>query len=122
MKSTVAHRLPAILLIAILAVVGICGLPPAMMFLVTGVAGGSAYVSLLLGAPSVVADAMGMWLWFRVLRPGSIARAWLLAVLGTVLVIGGSVLPVTIVGKAVHEEWQETQPGGRGYHPPTGAR
>jgi hypothetical protein len=79
-------------------------------------------VSLLLGAPSVVADAMGMWLWFRVLRPGSIARAWFLAVLGTVLVIGGSVLPVTIVGKAVHEEWQETQPGGRGYHPPTRAR
>jgi hypothetical protein len=118
MKSTATHRLPATLLIVITVVVALCGLPPAMMFLLAGVAGGSALVTLGLGAPALVAYGVAVWLWLRARRSGTAGRAWLLAALGTVLVVGASITPVTIVGKALLSEWQETQPGGRGYQGP----
>jgi hypothetical protein len=122
MTNTPAHRLPGTLLIVITVVVAICGLPSAVVFLVAGVAGGSAHVSLVLGVPALIAYAVAAWLALRARRPGRAGRAWLLAVLGTVLVIGASIAPVAILGGAVHEEWQETQPGGRGYSPPASPR
>jgi len=106
----------------ITAVVAICGFPSAVMFLVAGLAGGSVRVSLVLGAPALVAYAAALWLWFRIRRTGRAGRAWLLAVLGAVLVVGASAVPVVIVGKAILGEWQETQPGGRGYSPPPSRR
>jgi len=118
MDSTPTNRLPANLLIVITAGVAICGLPAAVMFLVAGAAGGSIRVSLALGAPALIAYAAAIWLFFRARRPGPAGRAWLLATLGAVLVVGASATPVVIIGKAVLGEWQETQPGGRGYSPP----
>jgi hypothetical protein len=44
-----------------------------------------------------------------------VGRAWVLAVLGFVLVVGSSVAPMTVFGTLIVEEWGETQPGGRGY-------
>jgi hypothetical protein len=118
MDSTPTNRLPATLLIVITAVVAICGLPAAVMFLLVGVTSGSIRMSLALGAPALIAYAAAIWLYIRARRPGPAGRAWLLATLGAVLVVGASATPVVIIGKAILGEWQETQPGGRGYSPP----
>jgi hypothetical protein len=122
---TPSHRLPAILLTVITVVVATCGLPAAVMFLVAGVAGGSVRVALGLGAPALIGYAAAIWLCIRARRTGragQAGRAWLLALIGAVLVLGTSAIPVVIVGKAVLSEWQETQPGGRGYSPPASPR
>jgi hypothetical protein len=119
-------RLPARLLIFVLCLFGLCALPPAVMFLAMGIGVGMTGLSDLtaeqLGTvPLLVAPLftypVGVWLWLRARRSRSTGRAWLLAALGVVLITGTSVVPVTIIGTAFVEEWQETQPGGRGYVP-----
>ena len=112
-------RLPGILLIVVMCVAGVCAVPSASFFLAAALRGGpNLSPVLVLGVPTMLAFPAAVWLCSRSRRAGSAGRAWLLAVLGVVLVIGTSVLPVGIVGAAMVEEWEETQPGGRGYIPP----
>ncbi len=106
-----------------MCLVGICALPSALFFTLIGLTGDSNPAPvLILGAPTLVAYPVAAWLWLRARRPRSTGRAWLLAAVGLVLVTGTSFVPVTILGSAFVEEWQETQPGGRGYRPPAGHR
>lgn len=121
--DTPPSRLPSILLITVMCLLGVCALPAAGFFVVMGLHGGAVLSPpLLIGAPALVAYPVGAWLWLRARRPKSTGRAWLLALLGLLLVVGTSVVPVAILSSAFAEEWQETQPGGRGYRPPAGPR
>jgi hypothetical protein len=115
-------RLPGALLISAICLVGICGLPSSLFFsamiAANALAPDAAAVPIeivALSVPALIAYPIAVWLWRRALRARSTGRAWLTAALGLVLVLGSSVLPVTIIGKAIAEEWAETQPGGRGY-------
>ncbi len=119
MENARPPRLPGILLITVACLVGICALPSAAYFVLIGIAGGSdPGPGLVIGAPVLVAYPVAVWLWLRARRPRSTGRAWLLAVLGLLLVTGTAIVPVTIIGTALVDEWRETQPGGRGYEPP----
>jgi hypothetical protein len=127
MENAQPSRLPAGLLIVVMCLVGICALPSAVMFMVMGIAGGTEGLSNLtaeqLGTvPMLVAPLfaypVAVWLWLRARRPRSTGRAWLHAAVGILLITGTAYAPVTIIGSTLIEEWQETQPGGRGYEPP----
>lgn len=133
METTRPSRLPSRLLITVICLLGPCALPAAMFFLLSGVSvsrlsgtsgdpGPSLVLVLGLGVPALLAYPTAVWLWSRSRRVGSTARAWSLAVLGLLLVVGTSTVPVTLLGAAFTEEWQETQPGGRGYQPPGDAK
>ncbi|MFC3735760.1 hypothetical protein [Paractinoplanes deccanensis] len=123
MENVRPSRLPGALLIAGTCLVGICGLPAAVVFVLLGLLGGLRFnYPLLMGTTALLAYPAAVWLWLRARRPGSTGRAWLLAALGLLLVAGTSALPVWILGSATADEWRETQPGGRGYVAPTGTR
>ena len=109
-------RLPAVLLITVGCLVGVCGLPAAVFFVVVGL-NGDAVVNppLAVGVAALIAYPVTVWLWLRARRSDSTGRAWLLVTLGLLLVAGTSCVPVVTLGSALVEEWQETQPGGRGY-------
>ena len=74
MEDAQPSRLPARLLIVVMCLVGLCALPSAVIFLVMGIAGGSAALSNLtpdqlatvplLIAP-LVTFPVGLWLWLR---------------------------------------------------------
>jgi hypothetical protein len=121
-------RLPSILLISVTCLVGICGVPSSLFFgalAVHALARGVDTVPiqiLTFAVAGLLAYPIAIWLWFRARRARSTARAWLAAALGLILVLGSAAFPVTIIGKAMAEEWRETQPGGRGYVPPAGTR
>ncbi|MFC7535150.1 hypothetical protein [Actinoplanes sp. GCM10030250] len=120
METARPSQLPSWLLITITCLLSPCALPAALFFVLSGVSGDSgpsAFVVLGLGVPALVAFPAAVWLWSRARRVRSAGRAWLLALLGLLLVVGASTPPVTILGGAFVEEWQETQPGGRGYQP-----
>jgi hypothetical protein len=102
------------------AVVSICGLPAAVFFVLLGLGGDGGFSPpLVIGAPALIAYPVAVWLWLRARRPESTGRACLLATLGLLLVVVTSFVPVAILGSALAEQWQETQPGGRGYRAPT---
>ena len=73
--------------------------------------------ALVVGVPLLIVYPVALWLALRARRPRSTGRAWLIATLGLLLIIGTAAVPMTVFGLAMHEEWQETQPGGRGYRP-----
>jgi hypothetical protein len=124
METARPSQLPSWLLITATFMLGICTLPAALFFVLSGMSGdpGPSPFLLTLGLAALVAYPVAVWLWSRARRVRSTGRAWLLAVLGLLLVFGTSALPVTLLGGAFVEEWQETQPGGRGYQPPAGSR
>lgn len=123
MKNARPSRLPSALLITAICLIGICGLPAAGIFVLLGLRGDEGISPpVMIGAPALIAYPVAVWLWLRARRPKSTGRAWLLATLGLLLVVGTSFVPVTVLGSALAEEWQETQPGGRGYRPPTAPR
>jgi len=107
-----------VLLIVVTYLAGICVLPFAVFSTLWAFTGhGDSAPALVVGMPLLVAYPVALWLALRSRRPYSTGRAWLIAAIGLLLIIGTAALPVTVVGLAVHEEWQETQPGGRGYRP-----
>ncbi|MFG1919633.1 hypothetical protein [Micromonospora sp. NPDC048898] len=111
-------RLPSMLLIVAMCLLGTCALPSAALFVLTGTVGGSDLgTSLAIGAPTLIAYPVAAWLWLRAGRQPTIGRAWVNAVLGFVLIVGSSIAPVAVFGALIVEEWRETQPGGRGYDP-----
>ncbi|MEH0933913.1 hypothetical protein [Micromonospora psammae] len=123
MEKARPSRLPSALLITVMCLIGICGLPAAGFFVLVGITGDAGFSPpLVIGVPTLIAYPVAVWLWLRARRPKNAGRAWLLATLGLLLVVGTSVVPVVIVGSALVEEWQETQPGGRGYQPPAAPR
>ncbi|GIF39654.1 hypothetical protein [Actinoplanes xinjiangensis] len=112
-------RLPGALLITAVGVIGVCGLPSALFFAMLAVNAESIHpYVLVLGLPALIAYPLAVWLWVRARRARSTGRAWTAAALGMALVVGSSVVPVTILGGALITQWKETQPGGRGYVPP----
>ncbi|MEU4474662.1 hypothetical protein [Micromonospora sp. NPDC023888] len=91
-------------------------LPSAALFVLAGTVGGSDLApSLALGAPALIVYPVAAWLWLRARRQPAVGRAWVLAVLGFVLIVGSSVAPVTVFGTLIVDERRESQPGGRGY-------
>ncbi len=58
--------------------------------------------------PTALVCAVLVFLASRERRP---VAAWLLAVGAVVMAL------LVVVGAGVYDEWTETQPGGRGYHP-----
>lgn len=72
---------------------------------------------LLASGPVVVGYAVAAGMWLAARRSGSTRQAWLLAAAGTAVVIAVSYQPLAAVVAMFVEEWQETQPGGRGYRP-----
>jgi len=75
-----------------------------------------ALTTVLLLRLAAYSVAAGLW-WYLGHRPVAGSRAWLLAVAGLVLVAAAAYQPVSGFALALHDEWRETQPGGRGYHP-----
>jgi chromate transport protein ChrA len=73
--------------------------------------------ALVLGVPAVAGYPVAVALWWGSRRARSARWAWVLAVLGIVVVIAVSAAPLWAVGYQFYDEWKETQPGGRGYHP-----
>jgi hypothetical protein len=125
METARPSQLPSWLLLTVMCMLGICTLPAALFFVLSGISGDSGpspFLVLGLGVPALVAYPVAVWLWSRARRVRSTGRAWLLAALGLLLVVGTSTLPVALLGGAFVGEWQETQPGGRGYQPPNGSR
>ncbi|MEU4427697.1 hypothetical protein AB0F81_44340 [Actinoplanes sp. NPDC024001] len=111
-------RVPAALLITTMCLLGVCAVPSASFFLVAAVSSGSFPAPVMLFVvPVLLAYPIGLWLWLRARRQRSAGRAWLHAALGILLVAGASFPPVAVFGAAFVEEWEETQPGGRGYRP-----
>ncbi|MGC4810577.1 hypothetical protein ACLQ29_08640 [Micromonospora sp. DT228] len=116
MDNARPSRLPSTLLFIAMCLLGICALPSAALFVLTGTVGGSDLApSLAIGAPALIAYPVAVWLWLRARRQPKVGRAWVLAGLGFVLIVGSSVPPVTIFGGLIAEERRESQPGGRGY-------
>jgi hypothetical protein len=120
---------PSLILIVVMCVVGLCAVPSATMFSLMAVKGGPGVgMVLVIGVPALIGYPVAAWLASRSWRAGKSGRtggrrqAWMLAGLGLLLVAGTSVLPAGIVGQGLVEVWEETQPGGRGYVPPTGSR
>jgi hypothetical protein len=124
METARPSQLPSWLLITVTCMLGICALPAALLFVLSGISGDSGPSAFLLGlgVPVLVAYPVAVWLWSRTRRVPSAGRAWLLAAIGLFLVVATSTLPVALLGGTFVEEWQETQPGGRGYQPPDGSR
>ena len=118
METARPSQVPSGLLITVMCLFGVFALPAALFFVLLGIsgdAGPSPFLVLGLGLPTLVAYAVGVWLWFRARRAPTTGRAWLLAALGLLPVVGTPTLPVALLGGTFVEEWQETQPGGRGY-------
>ncbi|BBH68601.1 hypothetical protein ACTI_52860 [Actinoplanes sp. OR16] len=108
--------MPGVLLMVALCLVGVCALPSSLFFVLLGVHGGSLFTPpVLIGAPVLVAYVVAFVLWRRARRTASRRRAWVMVVVGLVLVGGAAVVPTTILGSALADVWKETQPGGRGY-------
>jgi hypothetical protein len=114
---------PAVLLAAVSMPVALVTLPAVMLLL-------AAYLNRLSGAgdpdttefaiyvlPALVGYPVVGVLWWYARRLCTGRWAWLLAALGVVVVIAISVKPVAGFSHLVYPQWQETQPGGRGYQP-----
>jgi hypothetical protein len=112
---------PVLLLSAVSVPVASATLPAVALFL-------AAYLSRLSGAgdpnttelatyvlPALVAYPVVGWLWLHLRRSGTGRWAWPLAALGIAIVIAVSVKPVAGFISLIYQQWQETQPGGRGY-------
>jgi hypothetical protein len=67
--------------------------------------------------PALVGYPVAGALWLSARRVGDVRRAWLLAVLGVAVLIAVSFKPVVALAHLSYLQWQEYQPGGRGYHP-----
>jgi hypothetical protein len=108
METARPPQLPSWLLITVTFTLGICALPAALFFVLSGISGDSGpspFLVLGLGVPALVAYPVAVWLWSRSRRVPSAGRAWLLAALGLLLVVGTSTLPVALLGGAFVEEW-----------------
>ena len=125
METARPSQVPSWLLFTVMCVLGMCALPAAVFFVLSGISGDSGpspFLVFVFGVPTLVAYPMALWLWFRARRGRSTGRAWVLSGLGLLLIVGTSALPVVLLGGAFVEEFQETQPGGRGYQPADGPR
>ncbi len=106
-------------MIIAVGLIGVVAVPAAGFFVLMAVgAGDLVSPPMLIGLPSLIGFVVALWLWRRARRTASTTRGWLFAALGVLLFAGTSVIPVTILGAALGEEWRETQPGGRGYQAP----
>ncbi|WP_203886028.1 hypothetical protein [Planotetraspora kaengkrachanensis] len=118
-----ALRLPAALLVCVAAPVGMITLPWAVFVIAVfagqiSQGGDGAWSGLMaMGLPPLVGYPAAAVLWSHSRRAASLRRAWILAILGVLAIAAVSFLPVLALGYGLYDEWQETQPGGRGYHP-----
>jgi hypothetical protein len=115
----VALRVPSIVLMSVLVLLGLVMLPVFALLLMAVFArlsrGGISNELLGITLSVLVGFPFAVVLWFRSRRANTVRGAWILAVLG-VLVLGAvSYEPVSVVGASFYDEWKETQPGGRGY-------
>lgn len=79
--------------------------------------GAAERVAVLL-VPLAVGVPVLLGLLSRLRRAERRRRAWLLAGCGVAVAAAASALPLSLLAATVHDQWQETQPGGRGYHDP----
>ncbi|GAA1284960.1 hypothetical protein Psi02_32770 [Planotetraspora silvatica] len=118
-----ALRLPPALLACAAVPVGMITLPWAAFIVVISVRsllGGSdgTWLGLVtMGVAPLVGYPAAAVLWSRSRRAATPRRAWILALLGVVVIVAVSFMSVYALGYGFYDEWKETQPGGRGYHP-----
>ncbi|WP_204071973.1 hypothetical protein [Planotetraspora phitsanulokensis] len=116
-------RLPAALLACVAVPVGLITLPWAVFVIVVFVGQISqgddgAWSGLMaMGLPPLIGYPAAAVLWSHSRRAATRRRAWVLALLGVIAIVAVSFLPVFALGYGFYDEWRETQPGGRGYHP-----
>lgn len=106
-----ALRVPSIALACVMVLLGILTLPAAVLYVLVS------NTLLALGLPAFLGYAFSGVMWFYSRRASTLRRTWILAGLGLLAVIVVSFAPVSAFVYAVYDEWKETQPGGRGYHP-----
>lgn len=122
LPRSVALRVPAVVLGTVIVLAGLATLPSILLFLATIVAklrggnwSGEELVTYVL--PALAGYAVAIALWFRSRRTVVVNRSWLLATVGVLIVVAVSYRPVAAVAEVAYEQWQQTQPGGRGYYP-----
>ncbi|WP_327548742.1 hypothetical protein [Amycolatopsis sp.] len=111
--------MPPIVLMTVLVLLGLVMVPVfaiVVMAFVSQLSKGRVTNEMMgIAFPIIVGFPIAVVLWRRSRRAETVRGAWILAVVG-VLVLGGvSYRPVSDVGAMFYEEWKETQPGGRGY-------
>jgi hypothetical protein len=114
-----ALRVPPIVLITALVLFGLVMVPVfpiVVMAFVSKLSKGDVSAEMLgIFLPIVVGFPIAVVLWRRSRRAETVRKAWILAVAGVLILGGVAYQPVSDVGGLFYEEWQETQPGGRGY-------
>ncbi|WP_433825864.1 hypothetical protein ACQP2E_27615 [Actinoplanes sp. CA-015351] len=106
-----------ILLSAVVVLVVLCGFPSVAGLVYTAAVNPQLnefihyLLPALLGWPTA-------WVLWRAARQATTPRAaWLLVGAAALLLIAVTYEPVRVCVQLLHEEWMETQPGGRGYQP-----
>jgi hypothetical protein len=102
------------MLATVIVLCGLVTLPVVALMLAAFVnRGGADPAEVLTGAvPALVGYPLAGVLWWHSRR-----RGWVLAVLGVLVVLAVSWRPVAELAQVVYQQWQQTQPGGRGYQP-----
>ncbi|MEV4348751.1 hypothetical protein AB0J83_30205 [Actinoplanes sp. NPDC049596] len=103
MENAPPSRLPSDVLITLTVLAGVVSLPPALFFALMGLSGGFFNLPVALGVPALIAYPTALWLWVRSRRSPTTGRAWLLTIVGLLLILVTSYLPVTVLGSAVIE-------------------
>jgi hypothetical protein len=102
-----------VLLAGAIVLCGLVTLPVvALMLLAFANRGGTDPAEVLTGAlPALIGYPLAVVLWWR------FRQHWVLAVLGVLVVIAVSCRPLAELAQVVYLQWQQTQPGGKGYQP-----
>jgi len=118
-----ARRLPAALLACVAVPVGMITLPWAAFIVVACVRSllrgseGNWLGLVTMGVAPLVGYPAAAVLWSRSRRAATLRRGWILALLGVLVIVAVSFMSLYALGYGFYDEWKETQPGGRGYHP-----
>jgi hypothetical protein len=113
--TTATRGAPSVVLAAMLVICGLVTLPLAALLTAAFInRGGENPAEFWTGAmPALLGYPVAAALWWRTRgRSG-----WLLAALGVAVIIAVSWRPLFEFAVIAHQQWQETQPGGRGYQP-----
>jgi hypothetical protein len=114
--ATATRGAPSVVLAATLVACGLVTLPLAALLTAAFISrGGENPAEFWTGAmPALLGYPLAAALWWRTRRHSG---GWLLAVLGVAVIVAVSWRPLYEFAVVVHQQWQETQPGGRGYQP-----
>ena len=108
-----------IILSIVLVPVTCCGGPSLAGELYTMIVNFNAPEFLRFVLPALVGWPAAWLSWRAARRAGTPRHAWLLVGLTAVLLVAPTVEPVRLAVHLMHDEWRETQPGGRGYQGPS---